>query len=196
MKVRFHEASRSGSPPRNCRTEIAEISRVNAPNDSPCAGQVENWRLIPVPKFIMPFSVRGSLAETEASQRLAGTADVLPRWCQTRALMSTRAFRRFAGFRAWAWDRILHRVSFAELSRQKYLENAYTGWPQLILPRDAAQIGPNALLHVQPQPGLAAFGAEDNVVVETGEGIGHGVIDAVGLRERAECSRRRSATQY
>jgi hypothetical protein len=54
----------------------------------------------------------------------------------------------------------------------------------------------NPPAYVQPQPGLAAFGAEDNVVVETGEGIGHSVIDAVGLRERAGCSRRRSATQH
>ena len=52
---------------RNGRKKILAFSRVNVPNPPPCLCQAESWQ--PMPSYA-PFSARGSLAETEASQRL------------------------------------------------------------------------------------------------------------------------------
>jgi hypothetical protein len=56
---------------------------------------------------------------------------------------------------------------------------------EIVLPRYAAQVGPDALLNVRWQPGLAMFGAEDDVVTEAGKGIRHmrkGTLSRVATR--------------
>jgi hypothetical protein len=66
---------RMGSaPPGKRRKKILDLSRVNVPNPSPCLRQAESWQPIP---FYPQFSARGSLAETEASQRLVEAIDLM-----------------------------------------------------------------------------------------------------------------------
>jgi hypothetical protein len=57
----------SSSPPGNRRAQIVEISGVNVLDRSPFPRHNWNWQYMPVYRAI---PARGSLAETEASQRL------------------------------------------------------------------------------------------------------------------------------
>ena len=50
---------------------------------------------------------------------------------------------------------------------------------EMVLPRDAAQIGPDALLDVRLEPRLATFGAEDEVLAEAGKGVRHRWVETV-----------------
>ena len=46
---------------------------------------------------------------------------------------------------------------------------------ELMRPANAAQVAPHLLLHLRREPPLPVFRGEDDVDVQRGEGIGHGM---------------------
>src|ERR1017187_907183 len=52
-------------------------------------------------------------------------------------------------------------------------------WFELVLSRYTPQVSPETLLLVRRNPGLAMFGAEDDVIMQAREGVGHLALQSV-----------------